>query len=135
MIRNGHPEQIGLTVGEYHKNQEVAAAATDESGHARLGIAISELTPDVRQQLQLGSDVQGVAIAQVQPGSPAEDAGLTGGDVIMEINRKPVTSADQFRNEVKQLPAGKDMLLRVWTNGGTTYRVVHPASDSGANGE
>jgi serine protease Do len=135
VIRNGHPEQIGLTVGEYHKNQEVAAAATDESGHARLGIAISELTPDVRQQLQLGSDVQGVAIAQVQPGSPAEDAGLTGGDVIMEINRKPVTSADQFRNEVKQLPAGKDMLLRVWTNGGTTYRVVHPASDSGSNGE
>jgi serine protease Do len=135
VIRNGHPEQIDLTVGEYHKNQEVAAAATDESGHARLGIAISELTPDVRQQLQLGSDVQGVAIAQVQPGSPAEDAGLTGGDVIMEINRKPVTSADQFRNEVKQLPAGKDMLLRVWTNGGTTYRVVHPASDSGSNGE
>jgi serine protease Do len=135
VVRNGHPEQIDLTVGEYHKNQEVAAAATDESGHARLGIAISDLTPDVRQQLQLGSDVQGVAIAQVQPGSPAEDAGLTGGDVIMEVNRKPVTSADQFRNEVKQLPAGKDMLLRVWTNGGTTYRVVHPASDSGSNGE
>jgi len=135
VMRNGHPEQIDLTVGEYHKNQEVAAAATDESGHARLGIAISDLTPDVRQQLQLGSDVQGVAVAQVQPGSPAEDAGLTGGDVIMEINRKPVTSADQFRNEVKQLPAGKDMLLRVWANGGTTYRVVHPASDSGSNGE
>jgi len=135
VIRNGHPEKLDLTVGEYHKNQEVAAAATDESGHARLGIAISDLTPDVRQQLQLGSDVQGVAIAQVQPGSPAEDAGLTGGDVIMEVNRKPVTSADQFRNEVKQLPAGKDMLLRVWANGGTTYRVVHPASDSGSNGE
>jgi len=135
VIRNGHPETLDLTVGEYHKNQEVAAAATDESGHARLGIAISDLTPDVRQQLQLGSDVQGVAVAQVQPGSPAEDAGLTGGDVIMEINRKPVTSADQFRNEVKQLPAGKDMLLRVWANGGTTYRVVHPASDSGSNGE
>jgi serine protease Do len=135
VIRNGHPETLDLTVGEYHKNQEVAAAATDESGHARLGIAISDLTPDVRQQLQLGSDVQGVAVAQVQPGSPAEDAGLTGGDVIMEVNRKPVTSADQFRNEVKQLPAGKDMLLRVWANGGTTYRVVHPASDSGSNGE
>ncbi len=135
VMRNGQPEKIGLTVGEYHKNQEVAAAASDESGHARLGIAISDLTPDVRQQLQLGSDVQGVAVAQVQPGSPAEDAGLTGGDVILEVNRKPVTSADQFRNEVKQLPAGKDMLLRVWANGGTTYRVVHPASDSGANGE
>jgi serine protease Do len=135
VMRNGHQENIDLTVGEYHKNQEVAAAATDESGHPRLGIAISDLTPDVRQQLQLGSDVQGVAVAQVQPGSPAEDAGLTSGDVILEVNRKPVTSADQFRNEVKGYPAGKDMLLRVWANGGTSYRVVHPETASGANGE
>ena len=133
-MRNGHPEKVDLTVGEYHKDQEVAAAASDESGHARLGIAISDLTPDVRQQLNLDSDVQGVAVAQVQPGSPAEDAGLTRGDVILEVNRKPVTSADQFRNEVKALPAGKDMLLRVWANGGTSYRVVHPETVSGSNG-
>ena len=45
VMRNGHPEKIDLTVGEYHKNQEVATAATDESGHARLGIAVSDLTP------------------------------------------------------------------------------------------
>jgi serine protease Do len=134
VMRNGHPENVDLTVGEYHKNQEVATAAKDESGHARLGIAISDLTPDVRQQLNLGSDVQGVAVAQVQPGSPAEDAGLTGGDVILEVNRKPVTSAEQFRHEVKSLPAGKDMLLRVWANGGTTFRVIHPESESGSNG-
>jgi serine protease Do len=135
VMRNGHAENVDLTVGEYHKNAEVASAATNESGHPRLGIAISDLTPEVRQQLQLGSDVQGVAVAQVQPGSPAEDAGLTGGDVIMEVNRKPVTSADQFRNEVKTYPAGKDMLLRVWANGGATYRVVHPETASGSNGE
>jgi serine protease Do len=134
VMRNGHPENVDLTVGEYHKNQEVATAAKDESGHARLGIAISDLTPDVRQQLHLDSDLQGVAVAQVQPGSPAEDAGLTGGDVILEVNRKPVTSAEQFRNEVKSLPAGKDMLLRVWANGGTTFRVIHPESESGSNG-
>ncbi len=134
VMRNGHPEKVDLTVGEYHKNTEVATAAKDEAGHARLGIAISDLTPDVRQQLNLGSDVQGVAVAQVQPGSPAEDAGLSGGDVILELNRKPVTSAEQFRNEVKALPAGKDMLVTVWANGGTSFRVVHPESASGSNG-
>jgi serine protease Do len=133
--RNGQSQKMELTVGEYHKDQEVAAAATDESGHARLGIAISDLTPDVRQQLNLDSQVQGVAVAQVQPGSPAEDAGLSTGDVILEVNRKPVTSADQFRNDVKQLPAGKDMLLLVWANGGSSYRVVHPETASGSNGE
>ena len=133
--RNGQPEKIELTVGEYHKDQEVAAAGSEENGHARLGIAISDLTPDVRQQLNLPSQVQGVAVAQVQPASPAEDAGLSSGDVILEINRKPVQSAEQFRNDVKAAPAGKDMLLLVWANGGSSYRVVHPASGSAANGE
>jgi membrane-associated protease RseP (regulator of RpoE activity) len=112
-----------------------SAPHSDASGHARLGIAISDLTPDVRQQLNLPQDVKGVAVAQVQPGSPAEDAGLSGGDVILEINRKPVSSADQFRNDVKSAPAGEDMLLRVWANGGTSYRVVHPENASGSNGE
>jgi serine protease Do len=79
--------------------------------------------------------VEGVAVAQVQPASPAEDAGLSGGDVITEINRQPVKSAEQFRNEVKQLPVGKDLLLLVWANGGSSYRVVHPAAPSGSNGE
>jgi serine protease Do len=134
VMRNGHPESVGVTVGEYHKNQEVAASTGEQPGHARLGIAISDLTPDVRQQLNLPSDVKGVAVAQVQPGSPAEDAGLSNGDVILEVNRKPVTSADQFRSDVQQAPAGKDMLLLVWANGGAGYRVVHPA-DSGSNGE
>ncbi len=132
--RNGHPDKVELTVGEYHKDQEVASAAGDESGHARLGIAISDLTPEVRQQLNLPAEVQGVAVAQVQPASPAEDAGLTGGDVILELNRQPVKSAEQFRNEVKQLPAGKDMLLLVWANGGSSYRVVHPAVTSPSSG-
>jgi serine protease Do len=53
---------------------------------------------------------------------------LTGGDVILEVNRQPVKSADQFRNDVSQLPAGKDLLLLVWANGGSSYRVVHPAA-------
>jgi serine protease Do len=135
VTRNGQQQSMDLTVGEYHKNQEVAANATDQQGHPRLGIAISELTPDVRQQLNLPTDVKGIAVAQVQPGSPAEDAGLSSGDVIQEINRKAVTSADQFRTDVQQAPAGKDVLLLVWANGGSSYRVVHMAADAGANGE
>jgi serine protease Do len=135
VVRNGQPQKMDLTVGEYHKDQEVAAAASEETGHAKLGIAISDLTPEVRQQLNLPSQVEGVAVAQVQPASPAEDAGLAGGDVIVEMNRQPVKSADQFRNQVKQLPAGKDLLLLVWANGGSSYRVVHPATPEASKGE
>ena len=133
--RNGHAEKLDLTVGEYHKDQEVAAAAKEDGGHARLGVAISDLTPDIRQQLNLPSQFEGVAVAQVQPASPAEDAGLGRGDVILEVNRQRVKSAQQFRDNVQHAPAGKDMLLLVWANGGASYRVVHPESGSGSSGE
>jgi len=88
----------------------------------------------VRQQLHIPSQVNGVAVESVRPASPAEDAGLTPGDVILEVDRKPVTSPEQFVNEAHANPAGKDLLLLVWSQGNASYRVVH--TDGGnQNGE
>jgi serine protease Do len=77
--------------------------------------------------LQVPDDVKGAAIANVRPGSPADDAGLQPGDVVLEVNRKPVTSAEQFANAVHANPAGKDLLLLVWSKGNDSYRVLHSA--------
>jgi serine protease Do len=84
----------------------------------------------MRQQLNIPERVNGAAIESVRPASPAEDAGLTPGDVVLEVNRHPVQSPDSFVSEVHSVPAGKDILLLVWSNGGASYRVVHPASSS-----
>jgi serine protease Do len=73
-------------------------------------------------------------VQSVRPASPAEDAGLAPGDVIQEVNRKPVANAEEFANDVHAVPAGKDILLLVWSHGGASYRVVHPAQDN-QNGE
>ncbi len=126
VLRNGAAQKISVKVGEFHKNTEVAIggdAATPKKG--KLGLAVAELTPDVRQQLHVPSQVNGVAVQSVRPASPAEDAGLTSGDVIVEVNRKPVTSAEQFVSEAHAAPAGKDLLLLVWSQGNASYRVVH----------
>ena len=126
VIRNGSPETVNVKVGEYKKNSEVASdgdAAAPQKG--KLGLAVAELTPDVRQQLHIPSQVNGVAVQSVRPASPAEDAGLTAGDVILEVNRKPVASAEQFVNDAHAAPAGKDLLLLVWSQGNASYRVVH----------
>jgi serine protease Do len=135
IIRNGAPQTVQLKVGEYKKNTEVASdgdSASPQKG--KLGLAIAELTPDVRQQLHIPSQVNGVAVQSVRPASPAEDAGLTPGDVILEVDRKPVISAEQFVNEAHSIPAGKDLLLLVWSQGNASYRVVH--TDGGnQNGE
>ncbi len=126
IIRNGTPQTLSVTVGEFHKDAEIASdgdAAGPQKG--KLGLAVAELTPEVRQQLHVPSQVNGVAVQSVRPASPAEDAGLTPGDVILEVDRKPVTSAEQFVSEAHATPAGKDLLLLVWSQGNASYRVVH----------
>jgi serine protease Do len=129
ILRNGQPQTVDLTVGEYHGNSQVAnndgSEGTAGQG-GKLGLAMSDITPDVRQQLNLPENVKGAAIQSVRPGSPAEDAGLQPGDVIVQVNRHDVDSANQAAASVRAIPAGQDVLLLVWSNGGESYRVLHP---------
>jgi serine protease Do len=129
IIRDGNPQTINLKVGEYNAKKEMAEnGAPDGAKGGRLGLGLSDLSPDVRQQLGLPENVHGAAVGSVRPGSPAEDAGIAPGDVILEVNRKPVSSSEQLIGDVKSTPAGKDILLLVWSKGNATYRVVHPAN-------
>ena len=59
----------------------------------RWGLGLGDLSPDVREQLQVPSNVHGVVVQQVRPGSSADNAGLQQGDVILEVNRHKVQVA------------------------------------------
>jgi serine protease Do len=131
ILRDGKPETIKVTVGEYHANAEVAD--NSESGseqHGKLGLAVAELSQEMRQQLNIPEHVKGAAIQSVRPGSPADDAGLAPGDVILEVDRHPVEDPDSFVKQIHSVPDGKDILLLVWARGGQSYLVVHPAQNS-----
>ncbi len=131
ILRDGTPETIQIKVGEFHANTEVADNSDSSSVHGgKIGVAVANITPDIRQQLNIPSQVNGAAVESVKPGSPAEDAGLTPGDVILEVNRHAVQNAEGFASQVHSAPAGKDILLLVWSRGGATYRVVHADSSS-----
>jgi serine protease Do len=127
ILRDGKSQDIHLTVGEFH-NTKTEEANNDGSGNqrGRLGLAVANLSPDMRQQFNLPESMHGAVVEQVRPGSPADDAGITPGDVIQEVDRKPVTDAENFVNQVHAAPQDKDILLLVWSNGGSSYRVVHP---------
>jgi len=130
IVREGTPQTIDLTVGEFHGNGQVADNDDDGSDSAgqrgKLGLAMSDLTPDIRQQFNVPDAVKGAAVQNVRPGSPAAEAGLQSGDVIVQVNRHNVTTADQAVASVHAAPAGQDVLLLVWSKGGESYRVVHP---------
>ncbi len=125
VMRNGKSETIPVTLEAMGKKSgEVEGNAAN--GKPRWGIGLSDLTPDVRQQLQAPQDVKGAVVGQVTPGSPADNAGLQRGDIILEVNRKPVRSAADAAQDLKNIPAGQDALVLVYSDGGNTFRVLHP---------
>jgi serine protease Do len=128
IVRNGQPTTINLTLGQYHGNGEQADNAGEQGNHkARIGVTVANLDDQARQQFNVPDGVKGVVVQDVKPGSPADDAGLQPGDVIEEMNRKPITSGGEFASAVQAAPADKDILLLVWSHGNASYRTLHPS--------
>ena len=100
-----------------HSDQEGA------SSDSLNGVTVSDIDSAVRQQLKLPSHVKGALVTEVDPNSPAYEAGLRSGDVIQEVDRKPVTSADDAVRLTEKLK-DKKILLRVWSHGGSRFVVV-----------
>jgi serine protease Do len=130
VIRNGNPQTLNLTVGQFHGNSEVASNDnSDDQGGAKtgkLGLAVSNLTADTRQQINAPEQLKGVVVETVRPDSPADEAGLQPGDVILEVNRKPATTASDFANAIHADTSGKALLLLVWSKGNASYRTLQP---------
>jgi serine protease Do len=80
-----------------------------------IGISMTPINDNVREQLNYHGD--GVAIEGVYQGGPADKAGLQSGDVIQEIDGKPVTSVDQVENAVHNAKPGQVLHLQIWSQG------------------
>jgi serine protease Do len=134
VMRDGKSVSLPVTLeamGSRDKSgKEVSEAGT---GKPRWGVGLSDITPEMREQLQAPSDLRGALIQQVQPGSPADNAGLQSGDVIVEVDRKPVQNASDVKNALSSVPKGQDALVLVWSNGGSSFRVLHPAQEDSSN--
>jgi serine protease Do len=136
VFRDGKSLSLPVTLESINKKSEEASADPGSHGKARWGVGLENLSADLRDELQLPSDVKGVVVTNVQPGSPADNAGISRGDVILEVNRHPVQSADDVKRELGSVPKDKDAMVLIWSNGGSSFRVMH-AAEPGAdqNGE
>ena len=131
VIRDGKQITVPVTLESAdEKSESKSASNTEHKG--RWGVGISDVTTDVKEQLQVPSGVKGAVVGNVEPGSSADNAGLRPGDLILQVNRKDTPSAADVKEALGKVPAGQDALLLVWSHGGNTFRVLH-ASD--ANGE
>jgi serine protease Do len=122
VLRDGQSKDVTLKVGSL-PNERVARNDTsdDSSGdrRERLGLALAPLSPDLRGQLDVPDGTKGAVVQGVQPGSPAEAAGLQPGDVIVGVGTRPVTSPAEAVKAMRTAINGNDraLALRVIRNG------------------
>jgi len=134
VMRDSKPTSVAVKLEALGGGRGTESAGR-EHGKGRWGLSLGDLTPDVRNELQgqpqgqgeAQGPVHGAVVEDVQPGSPADNAGLQRGDVIMEVNRHSVKSASEVAQALSGVPSGQDALVLVWSNGGSTFRVLHPS--------
>jgi serine protease Do len=126
VLRNGKDVNVPVTL-EAMNGAKGDITTPGEHGKGRWGLSLGDLNPDSRDQMQIPSDVHGAVVQDVQPGSPADNAGIQRGDVILEVNRHAEQSAADVAHALSSVPTGQDALVLVWSQGGNTFRVLHPA--------
>ena len=111
VLRRGTKQHLPLTVGKLPSDH----TAVEESGQTtqgKWGLQLQTITPEIARQYDLATD-QGVLVVGVQPGSPAQDAGLHAGDILVEVNRHPVTSIQEVKEALTQAKDNDPLLMRV----------------------
>jgi serine protease Do len=125
VVRDGKDLTLPVTLEDMQAHPGSEAGEGSAHGKARWGLGLADLTPELRQQIQAPADVHGAVIERVQPGSPADNAGLQQGDIILEVNRHKVQNAADVQQALDSVPNGQDVLLLVWSDGGNSFRVLH----------
>jgi serine protease Do len=123
--RDGAEKTIDVKLGTFPDEQ--VADARGQEGHGKLGVAVRTLTPDVAQGMDLPGDAHGVVVVQVEPGSPAENAGLRERDVVVSVDGQAVADAGAFRASVEKAHAGDVLRLRVRRGSGYFFVAVRPS--------
>ena len=131
-LRNGKEGSATVTIADRAKLFSARLGGGDEEegngqaqpSEAKLGLTVRAVTPEVAGRLDIPAG-KGVIVSDVKQGSFAEDIGFSRGDVILEINKQPVNSEDDFRKVTAALKSGQDVAFLVRSgrgrNAGTIF--------------
>ncbi len=117
VVRDGRPIALHATIAKLAAPEERPAEA---SGKPKLGLTLQTVTPNLAQELGLPVR-EGVLVRGIEDGSPAASAGLRSGDVIAEVDRRPVKTVNDLQRMLTQRQAGAPLLLFVHRGNGELY--------------
>ncbi|MGA3326281.1 MAG: DegQ family serine endoprotease [Terriglobia bacterium] len=129
ILREGQPISMKVTLGERPAEASLRGGSGTVQEGALRGITVQNLTPSIRDQLGLPSNVTGVVISELDPNSPAAQFGLQQGDVIESIQRQPVRNVADFNKLAAQ--AKGQTLLRINRQGNGVFVVISPNEGDG----
>lgn len=116
LVREGRPQDVRVTIGELPS--PASEVAVEEGGSS--GMALQTVTPELAQSLGLPAGTRGAAVTDVSNGSPAARAGVKPGDVVVEVDRQPVATAEAAATAVQQ-PRASGHLVRVVGEHGSRF--------------
>jgi len=126
VLREGKPRELYVTLAE--RPTEDALAKTQQQPETQLGISVESTTGDFAKQNDI-HEKEGVIISYVEQGSGADDAGLQRGDIIKEVNDKPVKDRADYNQAISQAKTknpGKPVVFLIKRNGVTQFVAVQP---------
>lgn len=118
LVRGGKVLKVELVTAP--KPEKIAKAKIEEGLEEKLlGIKVEEITPQLREKYDIAQGERGVVVTKVAPGSPADQVGITVGDVIKGVNHKEIENLDDFKAAIAKVKPGDTVLLRLrhglWT--------------------
>jgi serine protease Do len=131
VVRDKQEKTLSITVEELDLEAENQTSRdSDRGGNAPqeasrgYGMSLSNITPEWTRRLRLDDGTRGAVVVEVEPQSPAAKAGLTPGDVILRVNRRPVGNAAEASRELGQVPSGRTAFLLILRNGQETFLTI-----------
>jgi serine protease Do len=121
VLRDKKEVTLNVAVGEL-KDEEVVASAPEKG---ELGMTVQKLTPQLAENLGLDKP-DGVVVTAVEPGSAADEAGIRRGDVILEVDRKPVRGVEDYRKAIGGSRKGRGVLFLVRRGESTLFLALKP---------
>jgi serine protease Do len=127
ILRDGAAETLTASVAALPGDTADNATGEQHAAQGHIGLALAPLNPETRSQLDLPARTKGAVVAEVQPGSPAEAAGIQQGDVIVGVGMQAVGSPEQATHAIRDaLHGGKAVALRILRDGHTAFVAVDP---------
>jgi serine protease Do len=120
VLRDGDSKTVAMKVGQM-PNEQTASNDTAQQSRERIGLALAPLSPELRGQLEVPDGTRGVVVRTVEPGSPAEQAGLQAGDVIVGVGGKQVASPGEAANAIRGASKDHAVALRIVRNGQSMF--------------